>query len=109
MLIRQLKTAELKRIVSKKQPNGSYISEYEDVKTYRVQPEELTSEVDAQVYGADISKIIRLRSPLGELEKFMYNKLNNSDDNISKYIIFYNGSKYKIKAVSLFKLDVERL
>jgi hypothetical protein len=109
MLIRYLKSADLKKIVPQKQPNGSYISTYEDIKTYKVQSEELTSEVDAQVYGADISKIIRLKSPLYELENYLYSKLNNTEDNISKYVIFYNGSKYKIKAVSLFKVDVERL
>lgn len=109
MLVRYLKEAELKKTVPQKQENGSYVSTYQDIGRYKVQPEELTSEVDAQVYGADISKIIRIKSPLGELEKLLYSKLNNEEDNISKYIILFNGSKYKIKAVSLYKIDMERL
>lgn len=109
MLIRYLKPITLKRIIPTKQKNGTYIDDYEEIGKYNVSMQELQSEVDAQIYGADINKMLRLKSPNYELENFLYSKLNNTDDNISKYIIFDNNSKYKIKAVSLFKVDVERL
>ena len=64
MLIRYLKPVILKKLTKTKQSNGTYIDTYETIKEYNVIKQNLTDEVDAEVYGADINKIIRIKSPL---------------------------------------------
>ena len=109
MLIRYLKTITLQRIIPTKATNGQYVNSYEDVERYRVMKEELTSEVDAEVYGSDINKIQRIKSPKGDLEQYLYDRLNNKEDNVSKYVISDGNAKYKIKAVNPYKVDIERI
>lgn len=109
MLLRYIEPIELLKATKVKQANGTFINSYEKVKKFNVQKQTLESEVDAQVYGADIIKMIRLSSPYNELEKYLLSKLNNSEDNISKYFISDNDVKYKIKAVTPYKVDIERL
>lgn len=109
MLLRYLKQVKLNKITPEKQSNGQFINSYTLVDNYNVQVQELSSEVDAQVYGSDINKMLRLKSPNGKLESFLYNKLNNSEDNTSKYVIVFNGAKHKIVAVNPYKVDIERL
>ena len=109
MLIRYLKTITLKKTTPRKQTNGIYIDDYEEIGTYRVMKQSLTDEVDAEVYGSDINKIIRIKTPLGDLEEYLYERLSNKEDNVSKYVIFDGDNKYKIRAVNPYKIDIERL
>ena len=109
MLLRYLKPITLKKATKTKQINGTYIDTYETIDNYNVQKQTLESEVDAQVYGADISKMLRLISPNNELENYLLSKLTNEADNISKYFIYDNNVKYKIVAVSPNKVDITRL
>lgn len=109
MLIRYLKPVILKKLTKTKQTNGTYIDTYETIKEYNVIKQNLTDEVDAEVYGADINKIIRIKSPLGDLEEYLYSRLNNKEDNVSKYVIETNNANYKIVAVNPYKVDIERL
>lgn len=109
MLLRYLEPVKLLKATKVKQPNGSFINEYEEVSDYKVQKQTVESEIDAQVYGAEITKMLRLTSPYNKLEQYLLDKLNNTEDNISKYYISDNNVKYKIKAVTPYKVDIERI
>ena len=109
MLIRYLKPIELKKATKIKQANGTYIDTYELIAKYNVQKQTLESEVDAQVYGADINKMLRIISPYNALEEYLLTKLSNDADNISKYYIFDGNVKYKIVAVTPSKVDISIL
>ena len=109
MLIRYLEPVTLKKATKAKQANGTYIDSYTKIAVYNVQKQTLESEVDAQVYGADINKMLRLVSPYNRLEKYLLTKLSNESDNISKYYIFDNDIKYKVVAVTPSKVDISIL
>lgn len=109
MQLRYLELVTLKVATKTKQANGTYIDTYTKINDYKVQKQELNDEVSASIYGADIIKMLRLRSPNAELEKYLIPKVNNSQDNISKYYIFIDNTQYKIKAVTSAKVDIERL
>ena len=100
MLLRYLKTITLKKRLKIKQENGSYLEEYEKIKEYQVQIQELDDEISANIYGASIVNMLRIKSPLRKLENYLNTKLNNKSDNISQYYIFINDSKYRIKSVN---------
>ena len=51
--------------------------------------------------------MLRIKTPLSNLEKLLKSKVNNTTDNISKYFIFINEAKYKIKAVNSKGIDIE--
>ena len=107
MLLRYLKRVELKKSVIIKADNGSRTETYELIKKYDVQIQELDDEVSASIYGASLVNMLRIKTPLLTLEKLLRTKLNNKTDNISKYYIFIDGSKYKIKAVNKRGIDIE--
>ena len=109
MLIRYEKPIVLKKATKIKQSNGTYKDTYETIGTYNVMEQFLTSEIDAQIYGSDVDKIIRLKSPKSELEDYLYQRLNNKTDNVSKYVIEMNEANYKIVAVNPYKIDISRL
>lgn len=100
MLVRRLKTITLKKSTTTKQTNGSRIEEYEAMGNYKVQKQELDDQISASIYGASIVNMCRIKSPLSDLENFLKSKLNNTTDNISKYFIFMDNNKYKIKSVN---------
>ena len=107
MLLRYLETITLKKNIKTKQPNGSYVESYEAIKDYKVQKKELNDEVSASVYGASLINMLRIKTPLGDLEYFLSSKLNNEKDNISQYSIFYKERKYRIKSVNSKGIDIE--
>lgn len=110
MLLRYLQTFNLYEIKKEKQANGSFIDTYEMLGSYKCQKQDLvTDEVAVSIYGADINSTLRLSSVLGELEKFLMPKVSNREDNISKYVIGTDSIKYKIKAVSEDRVDIQRL
>lgn len=109
MQLRYLEKVTLKVATKVKQDNGAYIDTYTKVNDYNVQKQELEDEVSASIYGADINKMLRLKSPNGKLEKYLIPKVSNKEDNISKYFIFIDDTQYKIKAVTSSKIDIERL
>lgn len=100
MLLRYLKPVILKKSVIVKQSNGSRKEEYEAIKTYQVQIQELDDEISASIYGASIVNMLRIKSPLSKLENVLKAKVNNNADNISKYYIFIDNNKYRIKSVN---------
>ncbi len=106
MQLRYLKDVDLKKATKEKQPNGTYLETLTLVSSYNVQTQELTDEVSASIYGADLNKITRIKSIKGELEAFLKSKLNNEEDNVSKYYIFIDGTQYKIKSVRENWIDI---
>jgi len=108
MLLRYLKPITLKKATKEKQANGTYTNYYTNIASYRVQMQSLTDdEVSATVYGANINKMLRLSSPLGDIEEYLLPKVDNKEDNISNYYIDYKDRTYKIVAVSEDRIDIE--
>ena len=107
MLIRYLEDVELKKALQKKQSNGSYLNTYLDINKYSVQIQELNDEVSISIYGANIFNMLRIKSPLNDLEDYLKAKINNTDDNISQYFIFIDNKTYKIKSVTKRGIDLE--
>jgi hypothetical protein len=108
MLLRYLKPTTLHKAEKTKQKNGIYTNSYTKINDYKVQTQNLTDdEVSATIYGANINKMLRLSSPLHELEKYLLPKVDNKTDNISLYYIKYNDKLYKINAVAEDRVDIE--
>lgn len=108
MLLRYLKPIVLKKATKQKQANGTYKNTYEKIDDYNVQTQNLTDdEVSATIYGANINKMLRLSSPLGELEEYLLPKVDNKQDNISYYYIFIGNKTYKIVSVAEDRIDIE--
>lgn len=107
MLLRYLNTITLKKGTKAKQKNGSYLETYEKIKDYQVQINELDDEISASIYGANLVNMLRIKSPLSQLETFLKAKLNNKADNISQYFIFIDDSKYRIKSVNSKGVEIE--
>lgn len=108
MLLRYLKPITLKKAEKEKQANGTYKNFYNDIDSYKVQMQSLTDdEVSATIYGANITKMLRLSSPLGNLEEYLLPKVDNKEDNISNYYIEYKSRTYKIVSVSEDRIDME--
>lgn len=107
MQLSRLKPAELKVATKTKQANGSSVDTYTKVADYKVILQELTDEVSASIYGADINKTYRISSPRQVLEKYLQTKLNNTSDNVSKYFLFVGDKQYKIVSVKEHWVDVE--
>lgn len=110
MLLRYLEKISVKKATKAKQDNGAYISTYEDVKSYNCQIQDLvTDEISASIYGANITKMMRLSSPLKDMESFLLTKVNNKSDNISNYFVEYENNLYRITSVSKSRVDVEKI
>lgn len=92
-----------------KQPNGVKVTEYVYINDYKAWEQSLDDEVNSQIYGANIYKVKRLKTPRKDLEKFLMTKVNNSNDNISKYFIFIDGNTYKINDAKISGVTIERL
>lgn len=107
MRIRDLIDCELQISDKIKQSNGISIVTYQKIKDYKIALKELIDEVSASIYGANINKTYRICSPHAELEKFLSSKLNNTNDNISKYYILINEKRYKIISVKFKWVDIE--
>ena len=110
MLIKNLETATLKKAIKEKTSTGNLIvSSYEKINDYRIQTQILQDEVTSNIYGSDVNKMKRIATPLHDLEKYLLPKVDNKEDNISNYYIFYNDVQYKIIAVRDYYIDMSRL
>jgi len=108
MLLRYLKPITLKKAEKQKQSNGTYKNTYNDIDVYNVQMQNLTDdEVSATIYGANINKMLRISSPLRNLEEYLLPKVDNKTDNISYYYIFIGTKTYKIVSVAEDRVDIE--
>ena len=108
MLLRYLVPITLKKATKIKNANGTYSNSYEVISNHNVQAQNLMDDsVSATIYGAKISKMLRLSSPLGNLEEYLLPKVENQADNISDYYIFIDNKIYKITSVSSDRIDIE--
>ena len=107
MLLRYLENATLNKATKTKQDNGTYIETLENIRDYRVQQRELDDEISASIYGANVHKMLRIKSAKQELEDYLYPKVTNNEDNVSDYYIFINKRKYKIVSVNAQGIDLE--
>lgn len=101
----------LKKAIYKQENNGQKVlSNYENIKhDFYVTFEELSDEISASIYGAEINKMIRITSLRYELETYLLPKVDNIEDNISNYFIFLNNHKYKIIAINSYRIDLKRV
>ena len=110
MLIKNLKTATLKKADKTKTNTGNLVNDsYTIIGDYRIQIQTLQDEVSSNIYGSDVNKMLRIASPLHDLENYLLPKVDNKQDNISTYYIFYNDTQYKIVAVRDYYIDISRL
>lgn len=105
----RLISCDLDKITKTTSDDGDLIESPMKVGTYSIMTQELTDEVSANVYGANLNKIKRISSVHNILEILLRSKLNNSSDNISKYRIIFNGEVYKITDVKSKYIDIEYL
>lgn len=104
--LRYLVKAELDKAANTKQDNGTVVTSYAKVADYLIQLQELTDEISASIYGADVNRMYRISSPRHELETFLFSKVNNTSDNVSLYSIVYNTHRYRIVVVRNSWIDI---
>ena len=110
MLIKNLENIELKKAIKEKTRTGNVIiAGYDLVKKYRIQEQILQDQITSTIYGSDVNKMRRIATPLHDLEKYLLPKVDNVEDNISNYYIFYKGMQYKIIAVRDYFIDIKRI
>lgn len=107
--LRYLQPCTLEKVIRSKEPNGAFIDSYEVVKDYLVQPQEIADEVSASIYGANLNRMVRLVSPRDVMALELKELVNRSADNISGYVVNYDGDRYSIKAVRRRWIDLELL
>lgn len=105
--LRRLSEVVLQKSTKVKQPNGTLLQSYADVGTYKVIEQEITDKVFSSIYGANISKMLRLSSPHETLEKFLKSKANDGADNISLYYILIGLKRYRIVSAYNNWVDIE--
>lgn len=108
-LIRYLESVELVKSVSEKQPNGTVVKTFNHIGYYRVQKNSIEDEVSASIYGANITKMWNIASPLKDLEQYLIPKVENQEDNISLYFIMLGETRYKINSVKDSGITIERV
>ena len=107
-LIKKLIEVKLLKATKTKASNGVYIKGFTYIKSYNIEKQELTDEVSATIYGANIDKMLRISSPLNDLEQYLIPKVDNEADNISLYYIQIGNVKYKISSVKESGITIER-
>lgn len=105
--LRYLKTASLYFAEKIKQPNGAVITRDTLQGEYHVQVQELTDEVSASLYGAEMNKMLRISSYLYPLETYLAEKTLPTTDNLSEYFIVIEDRKYRITTVRMHWVDIE--
>lgn len=108
-LVRYLETVKLLKAQNRKQPNGMSVKDFTEIGSYRIQKKSLDDEVNATIYGANITKMWDITSPLQDLEEYLIPKVDNQEDNISLYFIELNGSRYKINSAKINGIIIERI
>ena len=107
--LRYLTNVELDKSIKTKQDNGVMGATYQKIADHLVQIQELTDEISTAIYGADVNRMYRISSPHASLEAFLFEKVNNTSDNVSLYTIVYHAHRYRIVAVKNNWIDIELL
>lgn len=105
--LRRLSEVTLQTSAKQKQENGATITTYANQDNYNVIIQEITEEMYATIYGANITNMLRISSVQQLLEHFLKSKSNDTPDNITKYFILIGDKRYKVKAVTSNWVDIE--
>ena len=101
MKLTRLEEIVLHKIVKVTLPDGERTDSYDEGTPYQALIQYLTNDrVAVATYGADVDKIHRVSTLHNELEKFLISKVRNKQDNVSNYVIKYNGNYYNILKVN---------
>ena len=101
MKLTRLKEIILYRTTKITLPDGERTDSYDEGKSYQAIIQYLMNDrVAVAIYGADIDKIHRICTLHNELENFLISKVRNKEDNVSNYVIKYNGNYYNILKVT---------
>ena len=101
MKLTRLEEIVLYKTIKITKPDGERTDSYDEGKTYQALIQYLTNDrVAVETYGADVDKIHRVSTLHNELEKFLVSKVRNKQDNVSNYVIKYNGNYYSILKVN---------
>lgn len=98
--LRYLEKCDLLLATYEKQANGSFKIAYTSIGKYSVQVQKVTDSVSATIYGANLNRTYRFQSFKRDLEQYLSDKFNYSDDNVTSYIISFNDKKYKVVAIN---------
>ena len=107
--LRYLISAQVDKATNTRQANGSVTTSYTKQADFNVQLQELTDEISASIYGADVNRMYRVSSPRCVLETYLFDKVNNTSDNVSLYSMLINGHRYKIVNVRNNWVDISLL
>ena len=105
--LRRLSEVTLQKSTKAKQPNGTTLQTYNDIAVFKVIEQEITDKVFSSIYGANISKMLRLASPHTSLERFLQSKSNDTADNISLYYILIGNKRYRVVSAYNNWVDIE--
>ena len=105
----RLKNINLYKIDSIQGPDGDFIKTSSFINSYKAEVQELRDALSATIYGSDINKTVRFSSIKQELENYLYGKLNNTSDNISKYQIEFENNYYDIVDLTRKYIDGKRI
>lgn len=108
MKLTRLETIKLYKPIKVIKPDGERAEELDEGTEYQAIIQYLyNDEVAVATYGADIDKIHRVMTVHNELEKLLIPKVRNTIDNVSNYIIEYNGNYYNILKVTPRYLEIK--
>lgn len=80
---------------------------FDEGTSYKAIIQYLDDEVAVSTYGADIDKVYRIATINNELEHLLIPKVQHVEDNISNYIIRYDGHDYLILRVTPKYIDMQ--
>lgn len=106
MRIVRLEDAKLLKVSTVIGEDGDPMETYEEINSYKIILEYVHDDVVTTTltvrdnYTANIEKIYRVSSVHNALEKYLLPKNNNEEDNISNYLLEYNGGKYRVEKVT---------
>lgn len=106
MRLTRLEKVTLYEVTKGVKPDGDPTEDYELISEYDAGVQYLDDSVAASVYGANVTKTYRVSSLHSEIEKYLLPRINNSQDNLSNYLIEYLGNKFKIERVTPKYLDM---
>lgn len=88
-------------------PDGERAEQLDEGTPYQALVEYLDDEVAAATYGADVNKVQRIATINNTLENLLLPKIQNKDDNVSKYIIEYKENRFSILRVTPRYIDIK--
>lgn len=107
MRLIRLEDIKLFTIVSRNTlPDGDPSNQLDEGKSYQAIIQYLDDSVSVAIYGANVNKTYRIETLHNELEKFLLPKINNKPDNLSNYLIEYDGNKMKLLRVTPKYIDI---